>query len=343
MKKMTNPFERFYILASILKRREANRTLSQISKLMQVPLHVLHEDLWAVMNSARFQNWISMLPVEALLYEKETESFSDHEVFFSELDENQKKEIRDALFDGKYDDNRTFVLTDESDQFSYCPVNQEERLALHNYYPELLEKRHQMKYYTKKSHLSLSKEQKLFLNLINMAIGDQHGIQVELKNSSLLELIPVKIFFDREEEMVYCLGSNGKRFLLHEVSKIKILQNISKTEVDLPEIEYVWGADYEKDEEIVHVKIWINYMIPNLISKIEADVAGRKYGKLTKNEDGTYLYEDDILGIEAFKRWVKSYGASMVVLEPKSLAREIYESAKEGVKIYRAKEFSIVE
>ena len=56
-------------------------------------------------------------------------------------------------------------------------------------------------------------------------------------------------------------------------------------------------------------------------------------GKLYK--DGNYYYyEDDILGMPDFRRWLRSYGSSITVLEPQTLIDEIIESTRKTLSYY---------
>ena len=56
-------------------------------------------------------------------------------------------------------------------------------------------------------------------------------------------------------------------------------------------------------------------------------------GKLYANGD-YYYYEDDILGIPDFRRWLRSYGSSITVLEPQSLIDEITKNTKKTLFYY---------
>ena len=72
----------------------------------------------------------------------------------------------------------------------------------------------------------------------------------------------------------------------------------------------------------------------NIIEKIKSDTALRSgIGKLYK-KGAYYYYEDDILGMPDFRRWLRSYGSSITVLEPQTLINEIVENTTKTLTYY---------
>ena len=51
-----------------------------------------------------------------------------------------------------------------------------------------------------------------------------------------------------------------------------------------------------------------------------------------------YYYEDDIIGLGEFQRWLRSYGSSIQVIEPKELRDDIINAAKTGLEFYAMSE-----
>lgn len=83
----------------------------------------------------------------------------------------------------------------------------------------------------------------------------------------------------------------------------------------------------EKETTPTHIKLKIFADHPHIIDKIKADTHSRPFGDLkepTQDAPDIYYYEDNVLGMDSFKEWVKQFGSSVVVLEPKSLAYTIY-------------------
>ena len=94
----------------------------------------------------------------------------------------------------------------------------------------------------------------------------------------------------------------------------------------------MWGMS-SFDEEPVPVKVRIYANTANIISKIKAETSLRKYRKLT--QDGNdYIYTDTIIGTANFRSWLRGYGSSVVVMEPKELADEMKESALKVIQLY---------
>ena len=83
-----------------------------------------------------------------------------------------------------------------------------------------------------------------------------------------------------------------------------------------------------------HIKLRIKAGTTNIIEKIKSDTVLRiKTGKLYK-DDEYYYYEDDILGMPDFRRWLRSYGSSITVLEPQTLIEEITENTNKTLSYY---------
>lgn len=136
--------------------------------------------------------------------------------------------------------------------------------------------------------------------------------------------------------------SSGLREIPYRSYNIK---NIQVTEHPIDEtgkkiqMEYLWGIQYSDDERPQPVTILIQNNTPNILQKIQSDTALRKHGKLINNQDGTFLYKDIILGMDAFRRWLRGYGSSVIVLEPKSLACKMYDSAVKMLQCYQTETF----
>ena len=96
-------------------------------------------------------------------------------------------------------------------------------------------------------------------------------------------------------------------------------------------------ASNEHNEQF-HVKLKIFNETANLLKKIQSETANRKYGKLYQEGD-TYFYEDDVIGKDSFRSWLRSYGSSVLVLEPLSLAKEIYEMERRKLEVFEKGDF----
>ena len=90
---------------------------------------------------------------------------------------------------------------------------------------------------------------------------------------------------------------------------------------NLPAFEKMWGM--EEGEEF-HTKLRI-YDEANVLSKVRHDL-GERVAKLTKGEDGCYYYEDDLIGENRFRSWLRGYGSSIIVLEPEGIRAKMIET-----------------
>jgi len=90
-----------------------------------------------------------------------------------------------------------------------------------------------------------------------------------------------------------------------------------------------------------HVKLKIYKETGNLYEKIKTETNGRRFGRLYDDptKDDVAYYEDEVCGMGSFKSWLLGYGASVYVLEPKELAREMYDIAVRRLERYEEGEW----
>ena len=90
-----------------------------------------------------------------------------------------------------------------------------------------------------------------------------------------------------------------------------------------------------------HVKLKIYKETGNLYEKIRTETNGRRFGRLYDDptKDDVAYYEDEVCGMGSFKSWLLGYGASVYVLEPKELAREMYDIAVRRLERYEEGEW----
>lgn len=93
--------------------------------------------------------------------------------------------------------------------------------------------------------------------------------------------------------------------------------------------------------KFISLKLRISAGTANIIEKIKSDTALRSETSKLYQEGNYYYYEDDILGIQDFRRWLRSYGSAITVLEPQSLINEITESVQKTLSYYKKINFTI--
>ncbi len=154
-----------------------------------------------------------------------------------------------------------------------------------------------------------------------------------------------KLYETLDNKKIYCIAFNDEMkprfYRLDRMSDLKAEYDMEMP--PLPDdamnfLDHIWGADASGGEgEVFHVKVKIFKDTKNIRSKIENDTRDRKYGKLYDDEEDENIayYEDDISGSNSFKKWLRRYGASVLVLEPLWLAEEMYQSAVRRLETYQ--------
>lgn len=90
-----------------------------------------------------------------------------------------------------------------------------------------------------------------------------------------------------------------------------------------------WGMEYG---ELIKVKVrFLNRSQTH--AKVRKDVAHRS-SKLTTLEDGSILFQDEIIGVNEFITWVLGFGSAAEILEPVELRSLILERIRETLRNY---------
>ena len=150
-----------------------------------------------------------------------------------------------------------------------------------------------------------------------------------------IEIAPLRLFLNTTDGLFYCISINeDEKMLTHRLDRILFDVHIIKDrhfddlhEQTLEKLDYVWGAAFENDSAPVHVKVEIYAATPNILGKIRAETRSRKYASIRREGDH-YVYEDDVIGLPSFRSWILSYGSSVKVIEPSSLAERILSSSR---------------
>lgn len=103
---------------------------------------------------------------------------------------------------------------------------------------------------------------------------------------------------------------------------------------DNPNRKYIWGPNFSKTDQPIHVKLRISDTTTNIIRKIQNDIRHREGLCTFYENDGFYYYEDDIIGMAEFRRWIRGYGSSIQVIEPVNVREEIINAAKKTLSNY---------
>ncbi|SFQ09620.1 Predicted DNA-binding transcriptional regulator YafY, contains an HTH and WYL domains [Lachnospiraceae bacterium XBB1006] len=155
---------------------------------------------------------------------------------------------------------------------------------------------------------------------------------------------PVELTTNISDNWIYMSSAEGKSYRLDRFKQIhRIIKTTSPPEyTENPKKKYAWGSYFNDELEPIHVKIRIAAETKNIIRKVKNDLKYRsRTGKLI--QDGEYyFFEDDIIGLPEFQRWLRGYGSSIIVLEPQELRDEIVQNAKIILDLYnKSKSWSI--
>ena len=173
--------------------------------------------------------------------------------------------------------------------------------------------------------------------LNNRMVSFQYKSKEDQRYGSSEEHAPQLLCHNTSQNTFYLIDQKGLAYRLDRIRNFKTLKNVapSLSSDDEQRFQMLWGIG-GFEEEPVHVKIQLpsQHLTGNLLQKITLDTNRRTATRKIYEKDGDYYYEDDIIGIESFTSWVRGYGASMIVLEPVSLARTLYDSAKRRLRHY---------
>lgn len=91
-----------------------------------------------------------------------------------------------------------------------------------------------------------------------------------------------------------------------------------------------WGMEYG---DLIRVKVrFLNRS--QSVAKVRKDVAHRS-SEITTYEDGSILFQDDIIGVNEFITWVLGFGSAAEILEPVELRELMLKRVRETLGNYR--------
>lgn len=241
-------------------------------------------------------------------------------------------------------DSAPIYLTDMSDFIDGClllPINSVEAGYIADAYPKLIQNQRTSLFETKDSLNSIPKQILEKYDIVQNAISQNKKIEFKYKSPQfdLTNIVcsPVTIIQNLTTNIFYIKDTEKNYYRIDRVkSRIRIMPEPSDFSqyIPSPYQKYFWGNEYQEHGEPIHVKLRINTGTTNIIEKIKSDTMLRsETGKLYKNGN-FYYYEDDILGIPDFRRWMRSYGSSITVLEPQTLINEIIENTTKTLTYY---------
>jgi predicted DNA-binding transcriptional regulator YafY len=158
----------------------------------------------------------------------------------------------------------------------------------------------------------------------------------------IIKCLPQRLITNVTDNWIYLMHTSSP--YPFRLDRIKHFHGIISDDGSYPAPEsnqnekYYWGTTGDAAQKPVHVKLRIAAETRNIISKIKSDISFRSETCKFYQMNNFYYYEDDIIGMDEFQRWVRGYGSSIIVIEPTSLKNNIVKRAKETLELYEASE-----
>lgn len=251
--------------------------------------------------------------------------------------------LLDDIMRGNADDQELHLLNmeDYTQGFHLLPITSIESGYIKNIYPDLLKNQHAGMFETKDTADFIPKQILKLQDKVQNAITQELKIEFNYKfpSSGLSKIVcsPVAVIQDLTTHILYVKDTENNYYRIDRIkSDIKMLQEHFDIESYTPSSyqKYFWGTEYKKHDEPVHVKLKIKAETSNIIEKIKRDTILRNETCKLYQEGDYYYYEDDILGLQDFRRWIRGYGSSIIVLEPQILIDEIVDGASRALFYY---------
>ncbi len=311
----------------------SGHSIYEISNSFQIPIELLRKDLCGIISSPFFRSvlFINDSPVP------------DDKAHYAELFE--------GVSSGIHDKSR-IALTFERNLNNYADnifvfMDEEEKNILQSNYEEIFFDAFSAKKYSIKS-LSPTLSRKTSGKIIQLqeTISDSdtnNWIEFTLSGSTHKYRIQVKeILYNPIEGTYYCCDRRNRPY---KIEKMENIQSFINTATDTVEkvpnnyIEYSWNGLPDESAPF-DVKIKFQYLNANLENRIKNETRHRKYGNIVISEDHSYcIYTDKVTSIDSFRRWLRGFGASAIVLEPASLAKKMEESIDKMLSQYKSGDF----
>ena len=284
-----------------------------------------------------------------------THIFLDYEIYDQEngdtWEQSSSKKLLEEISHGTYDN--TEITFDEIETLMpgsfLIPFSSIEYECMKSYYPGMIDDAGSGTFEIKDIYGSVSNDILAIEEKLQSTITYHKRVEIYYvspgKKAASFTCTPVQIIQDTTQHLAYLKDSENNLYRLDRIKcsfdangKVRSgIQEVSDTSTTStkpfslnPMSKYYWAADNNENnaadkstEKPIHVKIRVRNETRNLINKLKKDVILRAETSKLYIKDGSWYYEDDILGINDFRRWLRGYGSSLVVLEPKSLIKQI--------------------
>ena len=363
-----DPYLRVCTIYYLLQEMESGLSVNELAALLQVPPQIVLEDLEYLKKSDKFDivlgSAMDDFDNEIDDWDYEADDFDDKTDIAEEaagetahgsaqaVDDQCAMFLKD-LFAGKHMDLPLRLDSDLRNVQRGAVTMQ-----LHTIESEILDA------FLKDYHYTIGQNEKSFLikrkyddtlrkvmdtwNQLQEIIAVEGLVQIQyLTKKKVLQKItaaPIKLVKDIPQELFYLIAAplsdqgNGN-LAIYRLDRILGVQPQKGKRAVPPEIvaqlhqeyDYRWGMGAKEEPFLFRMQVFDEVNLPE---RLQHELKDRRYGTWQKYADGSYLYEDTVIGYDALKNWVLSLGSSVKVLEPKRLATNIKRSAKKRMQWY---------
>ena len=316
----TNAVDRLHLLLTIFQTAE-QYSIAELSSYLKIPAAVLRSDV-LTLHKNKFLT-TTFLPADE-------EKFS-----------KAGKDFETLLLSGELDEEELAMWNDtpEGDYFSFTRLEFDCLnlfLQDRNYRVGEVKRNYAVKNLYNQAPPGMRVKAKEYARKIEA--GELIKITYENRHGKMTEFTfrPEAVVHDAPEDRYYLVyRENGqiRSLRLDRIRKCETIKvRVPSDTGDLSEkLAIKWGME---NGTRFHVRLKIRKE-GNVQEKIRRDLEqrGSRSAKWSEDDEALY-YENDCIGENAFAVWVRSYGSSVLVLEPKALRDKILESARASQRFY---------
>ena len=175
------------------------------------------------------------------------------------------------------------------------------------------------------------------------AIIYKNDIDIEYGRSGEIKTIkPLRIVRYSLYGVSYVVTVENGKLAPYRIDRIQKLCVNEKSNIKIDDLTplatlpYIWGMDSSSGDAEVTLKVY-NHNNGKVVDKVRRDIAYYQQKadyRIEELNTGDIIVSGYVIGKNAFLNWVRTYGASMVILEPKEWGQEIITSAKRKLRKY---------
>ena len=327
---MNTIFDTIGLIISLILSDSFSASIKSLAAACHLPNKQMRKYLFVIFTNKSLLTHLSPYP--------ESDSVDEEEHFI-----DTAKNFLSEIIAGNADAKPIYLIHmgDFIDDYILLPITSIEAGYISNTYPKLIQNQRGNLFEIKDSLNSVPQQILEKYDTVQNAISQSRKIEFTYKSPQfdLAHIVcsPATVSQNLTTNTLYIKDTQNNYYRIDRIkSKIRILSEVSDFSqyVPSPYQKYFWGNEYQEHEEPIHVKLRINTGTTNIIEKIKNDTILRSETGTLYKEGAFYYYEDDILGIPNFRRWMRSYGSSITVLEPQSLIKEIINNTTKALAYY---------